>query len=258
MIDHLSPSQIRMYLRCPRQWEYRYVKGLKIPPSGAMVLGSAYHEGLAKRFQYVLDCGKQPPPALATDTLAASFERLRADHIIANDEESETFDEILWEEEPGKLKDIGIRLIQTYEQDVAPLITPVGVEVREVLLIGSERAGEIPIHLITDLEIPDAVIDHKVKKRVFSSTDLEQDLQATVYWMATGLPLSFHVALKQKTPKIVMQPTQRSDDHAIWFARQAESIWMALRSGVFPPNNQGWHCNERFCGYYGVCKSRKQ
>lgn len=34
---YLSFTQLSMFLRCPRQYEFRYIKGLKIPPSGKEV-----------------------------------------------------------------------------------------------------------------------------------------------------------------------------------------------------------------------------
>ena len=40
----LSYTQINMFLRCPRQYEYRYVHGLKVPPTGAMVQSRVWHQ----------------------------------------------------------------------------------------------------------------------------------------------------------------------------------------------------------------------
>ncbi len=40
----LSYTQLNMFLRCPRQYEYRYVHGLKVPPSGAMVQSRVWHQ----------------------------------------------------------------------------------------------------------------------------------------------------------------------------------------------------------------------
>jgi len=40
----LSYTQLNMFLRCPRQYEYRYIHGLKVPPSGAMVQSRVWHQ----------------------------------------------------------------------------------------------------------------------------------------------------------------------------------------------------------------------
>lgn len=249
MIDHLSPTQISMFLRCPKQWEYRYVKGIKIPPSGAMVLGSAYHEGLAERFKYVIRRREQPAPSLVIDAFDTAFERIRSEHLVKDEEENLPFDDIQWEQDPDYLKDMGIELVQAYDKGVAPYVAPVTVEEREVIIV-----GDVPIHLITDLTTKTKTIDHKVKGRRFSEDDLRQSLQGTIYYMATMKPLEFHVALKTKTPTIIIQPTSRSKDDESFCARQIRKVWQATQTGIFPPNDQGWHCNEKWCGYWNLCK----
>ena len=43
---YLSPSSVGMYLKCPRQFAFRYCDGLTAPPGVALVEGSSYHEVL--------------------------------------------------------------------------------------------------------------------------------------------------------------------------------------------------------------------
>ena len=112
----------------------------------------------------------------------------------------------------------------------------------------------IPLHIIIDLEQEKRIADHKVKSRVFSPDDLAQDIQATAYWMDTGKPMDFHIALKTKQPRIEIQSTTRESWHATWFCDQVLSIWKAIKTGIFPPKDQGWHCSERWCGYWNLCK----
>ena len=47
-LKYLSPTSINTYLRCPRKFYLRYVKGLRSKPSIHLVLGKAVHEALAK------------------------------------------------------------------------------------------------------------------------------------------------------------------------------------------------------------------
>ena len=248
MIDHLSPTQISMFLRCPKQWEFRYVKGIKIPPSGAMVLGSAYHEGLAERFKYVMANDEQPGPLLAIDTFDAAFERIKSEHSVEEEEEALLFDEIQWEQDPGELKDMGITLLHIYEEHIAHGIQPISVEEKEIMTI-----GDIPVHIVTDLTTKDKTVDHKVKKRAFSDNDLRQSLQGTIYPMITEKPLEFHVA-KTSVPTILVQQATRNENDERFCVRQITTIWLAIQTGIFPPNDQGWHCNEKWCGYWNLCK----
>ena len=37
---HLSVTQLKMYLRCPLQYKYRYIDGLKIPPTSSLTWAS--------------------------------------------------------------------------------------------------------------------------------------------------------------------------------------------------------------------------
>ena len=253
MIDHLSPTQISMFLRCPKQWAYRYVEGLKIPPSGAMVLGSAYHEGLAERFNYVLDRKEQPELQLALDAFSESFERIKSEHLVFEDEEVLPFDEIKWETDPGELKDIGVKLLTAYEKSIAPKITPLTVEEKDIFICEG-----VPIHIVTDLVTERKVIDHKVKARRFSEDDLRQNIQATAYYMAKQKPLEFHVALKTRQPAIEIQQTHRDGQETVFFAELVTKVWQSIQSGIFPPNPIGWHCNEKWCGYWHLCKGANE
>lgn len=47
---YLSPTSINTYLRCPRKYYYRYIKGMKEKPSIYLVRGIAVHEALARFF----------------------------------------------------------------------------------------------------------------------------------------------------------------------------------------------------------------
>jgi aspartate/tyrosine/aromatic aminotransferase len=42
-VGHVSASQIGQYQRCPRQWAYRQVLKLKVPPDGGLLVGSGVH-----------------------------------------------------------------------------------------------------------------------------------------------------------------------------------------------------------------------
>jgi CRISPR/Cas system-associated exonuclease Cas4 (RecB family) len=42
-VRHVSASSIGMYQRCPRQWAYRYVLGIKVPPDGGLITGLGVH-----------------------------------------------------------------------------------------------------------------------------------------------------------------------------------------------------------------------
>jgi len=97
MFDYISVTQIKMYLRCPAQYYFRYVLGLKIPPAGALVLGRAVHAGLEHYFAGKLHTGEGPPVNRVLDVFDAAFEAERP--------------EADWgEDDPGRAKDDGAAL----------------------------------------------------------------------------------------------------------------------------------------------------
>jgi len=52
----LSLSQATTYLTCPAKWYFRYLVGLSEPATGALALGKAFHDTLARNFRQ-----KMPP-----------------------------------------------------------------------------------------------------------------------------------------------------------------------------------------------------
>ena len=252
MIDHLSPSQIRTYLTCPKRWEFRYVHGIKTPPAGAMICGSAYHYGLAEYFN-----GKAESIDDVADAFSQSWD-YQLDVCNTQDEEDVIpFDksDIEWDDEPGKVKDDGITLIKYYRTNIAPNIEPETVENRKETDINGCK-----LVTITDLVLSDKVIDHKVKKKRFSDTDKLNDIQVTAYTCVEKKPFNYHVALRQKekTVEIINDDTlYRSPNDMRFFKELVADVWNAIEAGIFPCRPEGWHCTDQWCGYWKLCRGKK-
>jgi ATP-dependent helicase/DNAse subunit B len=59
---YISISQVKSYLRCPRQYRLRYIMGLRpafVPL--ALAFGSAIHSALAEYYEVVKRSGTRPP-----------------------------------------------------------------------------------------------------------------------------------------------------------------------------------------------------
>ncbi len=252
MISHLSPTSLNSFLRCPKSFWYRYLHDppIIIPPKGVMVLGSAYHEGLAAGFRHKMNTGENPTLELVQDAFDSKWANIRADNVLTDEEEALPFDAIDWEADPGELKDIGITLLSAYEKAIAPKLNPVLVEERQTLSVDG-----VQLVLIPDLVTDNKIIDHKVKARRFSEDDLRQDLQATCYYLKNQKPFEFHLALRQVKPCVEIQPVSRNGEDTKFFTELVSKVWLAIQSGIFPPNPIGWHCNPKWCGYYQICHS---
>jgi len=96
----------------------RYLKGLKMPPVGAVILGKSIHKGLEQNFRHKKQTRIDLPLNKVLEAYSAFFDQTKQKEA-----------EIDWEgENPGKVKDEGIGLIKVYHKDVAPPIQPLAVE----------------------------------------------------------------------------------------------------------------------------------
>ena len=55
-----SPTSINTYLRCPRKYYLRYIKGLKSKPSIHLVRGKAVHDAIAQFTEMSFDKNADP------------------------------------------------------------------------------------------------------------------------------------------------------------------------------------------------------
>ncbi len=167
---HLSVTQLKMYLRCPLQYYLRYVCGLKIPPTGDLILGRTVHSTLEENYRQKIQSHQDLPLQQFHDIFSQRWDQ-EAQLTLFEDGEK-----------PGQLKDEGVRLLDPYHRDVAPGVQPVKVE-REFLL--DTGATELPLKGYIDLiDDQGAIIDHKTTKRSFPADAAAKDLQLTAYAFA--------------------------------------------------------------------------
>lgn len=243
ILDHVSHSQISMWHRCPRQWEFRYVKGLKIPPSGALVEGGCYHKALEENFRQKIVTMEDLPLDDCLDIFSDEWEdRLLQEEII--DWGNRT---------PGFHKDEGISLVTEYIATTSFMVQPVKVEEISV----SEVAG-VKFVCVPDMEdVRRIIIDHKTSARAYSQDDVDKDLQASAEAFALGRPIVFHnhVAVKTKIPKIQIVKSYRTHTDIDWWVEMAAQVVTQMKVGIAPPNPTGWWCSPKFCGFYELCRT---
>jgi len=241
---HLSVTQLRMYLRCPLQYYFRYICGLKIPPTGSLTLGRTVHHTLEENYRQKIQSHQDLPLQQIQDIFSQRW-----------DEEAQL---TLFEEgeKPGQLKDEGVRLLAPYYQNVAPSVQPVEVE-REFLV--DTGATQLPLKGYIDLiDDQGTIIDHKTTKRSFPADAAAKDLQLTAYAFAyralygqseSGLRLDALVRTKQA--KVQQLETTRTQADIDRFLRLAEHVERAIKSEVYYPNDN-FMCG--ICGYRDLCE----
>lgn len=241
-INHVSHSQINMWQRCPKQWEFRYVRGLKEPPSAALFEGSCYHRTLEFYFNQKMKTGRDLPLDDCLDLFATVW-----------DDKLQLDENIDWGgKKPSVIKDEGVGLVGAYRSEVSYKVVPVMVE----HYFTTQVAGVEFVLIMDLLDENDVAIDHKTSSRIYTQDKVDRDLQASATAFALGRPIEFHnhVAVKGKFPHIQIIKTYRALEDIDWWKLMTAKIILQMKSGIAPPRPTDWWCAPRWCGYYDRCR----
>jgi CRISPR/Cas system-associated exonuclease Cas4 (RecB family) len=246
-LDHLSPSSIRMYLMCPRQWWYRYVLGMKIAPDGGLVSGIAFHNTAEACLKAKIETGENTPVEEAEE--------------IARDEAQHGLEDavLLEDQSRGSVVDKTVRLTSAWAENALPESRPHSVEQEWELDLGSVRViGRI------DMIAEDGhVVDWKTTGKAPPKPEaLAANPQTGLYSAATGAETVEYVHIvdsKSKGPYVqsVEVPKELVTRSRELSQELAVDVAGACQSGYFPRNTNGWHCSARWCGFYSRCMSGK-
>lgn len=247
--EMLSISRIKMFLRCPLQYCFKYVEGINIPPDGNLLLGKSIHKALEVNYRQKIQTRVDLPVEQLFEIHATAFDEMTKAEEVAFDED----------EDPGKLKDCGIGCLKAYCAELAPSIQPVSVEEHFVL-----EFDNVPYSFQGYLDIVDEkgfIRDHKCVKRSYAANAAEEDIQLTGYNLAHNClkgkapaGLIFDCLVKNKVPKIMsVSSGPRSERQLNRFLKLMGSVAEAMKSGIFYPAEGNMACS--YCGYKDKCKS---
>ena len=249
----ISASSVNTYLRCPMQWFFRYIEGKKIPPSGSMYLGSQWHKVAENNYTQKITSKKDKPVAQMKEVFVDFFDRGFKEQEVHLEN---------GEKEKSELKDTGIAITNVYAARLAPQVQPVKVE--EKFLISVEGIKKQVIGFWDVIDKDGFVRDNKSKSRTPAQSDVDNDLQLSIYAYAyrqvygireKGLTLD--CAITTKVPQGVIMRTSRTNNDIEDVLKVVKGVEQATKSGIFYPNSNGWHCSEKWCGFYPLCKGRK-
>ena len=249
--EYLSHSQINMFLRCPKQYEFRYLENIVAPPSGMLVLGKSGHSALAYNFEQKIESYKDLKAGEITDYFVNEFD-------IAVEKEEPIFDS----DSKGTLKDNGVKILKKYPKEHGHNIQPVAVEKEfNVEFENTDYGFKGFIDLITDTNI---VKDHKFSKRSPNEADINDALQTSAYYLGyqtlfgtDPAGFEFDYLITKKEPEIKSYPTSRTQEDIDEYLELIGNVARAIRSGNFYKHTEGWHCNQKFCGYYNICRPHR-
>lgn len=255
--EHLSASSLRMLATCPEQFRRVYLKGERQRPGAALVWGKADHYAHEQNFAQKIESHADIAEDDVKLAFAEGFDR------SVDDEGGEA--EVDWGgDKPGELKDRGVRLAATYHTLVSPRVQPVAVE-KPVRL---ELAGvPVPVIGYLDVETEAHLIEGKTTTAKKSKPEPQWRLQGTLYQLATGLPLEWHVKTKTKVPGVYtpaeepglrLVASQMLLDTTVERVRRLVAGMLHLYATYGPDEpwptgapDYGWACD--YCGFRPEC-----
>ncbi|MFN3698760.1 MAG: RecB family exonuclease [Dictyoglomus sp.] len=268
----LSFQKINMYSRCGLQYYFRYIEGLKIPPTTSVAIGSAFHKATESYYIYKKETKENPKVDLLLEKYSDEIENIFSEDLLLEKEEETKGKEKL----KGEIKDAGTRALRVYYNQRALYLEPWLVEEQFIIKLdqvakefgfNDEEFKNIELLGYVDLvNIEGKVIDHKVKKASPSATEADKSQQLTIYALGykeiTGdlpervvlenviLPLN-----KSSMGKIITLESMRTEKDLSRLLKRILRVVDGIKKEVYIPPDQGsWACN--YCGYrkVGICK----
>jgi hypothetical protein len=277
-VEHISFSQVQMYLRCSMQYYFRYVLGRKERPRLHFARGTAGHEATELNARHKIATGEDQPLEQILDNFDTAWNRELTDMEKTD---------ILPGEDPGKEKDNTVETLRLYRGTHAPLVTPEAVELEfKVEFAPTEEYHEPLKPVVGKIDIinrlkravhPGAkpvkrteLVDRKFPGRLPSNMQqrADIDLQLTTYDAVLAqagkktddLGFQYFVPpTKTIGPRLfniyrdplLMLPEARRDRHGrmLYMYR---TVTRAIKAGIFTFRDDPQVCNG--CGFKEICQ----
>jgi CRISPR/Cas system-associated exonuclease Cas4 (RecB family) len=237
----LSPTQIRCFMDCHARWWFKYIQKHPDPPNANLVLGRAVHSALAQNFEQKVETYEDLPLSGVLSLFREAW---------ANERDQAEFRD---DEDPTQLARAGEALVAKYLDEVAPELEPAAVELHVEGEIGGVR-----VHGFIDiLDTDGRIIDIKTAKASPSGIEPMYRFQVATYRQLTPAASGkgrLDMLVKTKTPKIVLQPFDVTEEDV----RATQTIYarasQAMQSEFYMPNRMSMFCSRRSCAYWRICE----
>ena len=193
VLKHLSASSIGMLMRCPRQFQHRYLRGEKERPGEAIVVGSFFHETLEWNYKTKIESHVDQP-------LSDAVQYLHDVAIPKVINEEGGADWIAWDSDLPSATSDAERITSAYYQTVVPRIQPTETEQKFSIEI---PGVEVPVIGYIDVQDEARVLDTKTGRQASRKVKPSWQLQGRLYSFAVRKPTEFHSISRAKTPTIV-------------------------------------------------------
>ncbi|TCL74196.1 RecB family exonuclease [Hydrogenispora ethanolica] len=243
---HISVSQLNMYLRCPAQYMFKYIYGIKTPARSFLIKGKAIHKGIEHNFRQKKETHQDIKLAEVLDITTDEFDHLRIETKWTPDEK------------PDQIRAETIELATMYHTKIAPFIQPDLIEERITISF-----DELDWDLTGVIDLGDKqgfIHDTKTAKKSPTPGEADKSLQLTAYYLLyraftgkepAGCKLDYLV--QTKNPKVVSLESKRTEREIARFRNIARTVITAIDNGNFYPNPNNMMCSEENCDYWGIC-----
>lgn len=248
MKPHLSISQIGMLQRCGKQYEFRYLEGIKSPPGVALVIGKGTHGAVEQDLGNFIEWGELLPDEAIADFAAESTRKE-------------------WQKEPPTLQDgdpdeggavdTAVALAQVHHREVAPRIEPVAVE-RGFRLELPDFSHDLVGYI--DIEEPHRIRDTKTSGKTPPADAADVSDQLTLYHLDATVrgkeikAVALDYLVKTKVAKAVTLESPRGPQDHARLLRKVEAAAAVIKAGNFMPAPADfWGCSPKWCGYWDRC-----
>jgi hypothetical protein len=253
-MEAITQSMLGMFLRCPHQFERRYLRGEIIPPGIAARRGSATHKAAQLNHEQKLHTQTDLPLADLQDAARDHYVTLiKEDGVFLPKEQLSDKDKLL-----AAGLDATVRLTTLYREALAPSIQPLLVEEPLTCEVGLALPlkGTIDV-LTTDHWLPDLKTADKSKGPKEADYSLQLTFYAGLVAQRTGTwpqRISLEVLVNTKAAKLQSLPTSRGPEDWRNLVQRVHLMVAQMEAGLFPPcDPSAWICSPTWCGYFGTC-----
>lgn len=246
-IIYLRPTGINAFLDCSAKYFFQEIEKVETPNKSYMAFGTSIHKTLERNYSQKVESKIDLPVEEAKQIFSDTFE-----------DEFNNVDRIdLTDEQPGQMKDQGVKLIEKYQKEIAPRIIPIAVEQRIKVTFKNYDYG-----LAGTIDLYDAdsiVIDHKTTSKKIDGTIPEgykRQLSAyTILEEATGRKVSSARIDYFKRDTLDVRHLSVPVDRE-YFMNMFQTVGDAIKNGIFIPNRSSFLCSKRYCKFYAECEKR--
>lgn len=264
-LEHLSPSSVDGYWKCPEQWRRdKLIVEEPRPVSAEALFGSAFHRAAEHNLSQKIVSHEDMTVDVMRDVTGDSF-----NEVV---EQEKGTREIQWHDrKPAVVQAevitsmVGTGSLPGWHQVLAPTIQPVSVE----RWVKVDTPAGVPLVGRIDVETDSGkIVDLKTSKRAKTQLDLDKSTAATGYLYARraeGDPatgFSWATAIRTVKPQQQELFTERTDSELAQFERllrvTVEQIMHNL--SVYGPTEPwpaastlAWYCAPLQCSYWSSC-----